>query len=61
MSGGTMGIGTENRAQAPQVSGQLLDRDTLLVTQLPYGVPVRHRRGAPISPPMEAFVPPSDE
>ena len=47
MGGGTMGIGTENRSQPPQVSGELLDRDTLLVTQFAYGPPVRGRRGAP--------------
>jgi hypothetical protein len=61
MGGGTMGIGTENRSQPPQVSGKLLDRDTLLVTQFAYGLPVRSGRGAPISPPTEASVPPSDQ
>jgi hypothetical protein len=51
MGGGPMGIGAEDRPQPPQVSGELLDRDTLLVTQLAYGLPVCGRRGAPISPP----------
>src|SRR5687768_11591511 len=47
----TMGIGTENRPQPPQISGELLDRDTLLVAQFAYGLAVRNRRGAPLPPP----------
>ena len=61
VGGGTMGISTENRAQAPQVSGKLLDRDTLLVTQFAYGLPVRRCGGAPISPSTETVVPPADQ
>ena len=61
VGGGTMGIGTENRPQPPQVSGKLLDRYTLLVTQFAYGPPMLGRRGTPLSPPSDALIPPSDQ
>ena len=51
VGGRTMSIRTENRTQAPQVRSKLLDRDTLLATQLPYGLPMRCRVTAPFPPP----------
>src|SRR5215207_5875805 len=56
--GGTMRIGTENPPQPSQVSRQLLDRNPLLVTQFAYGAPMRDRRRTPLSPPVDAPIPP---
>ena len=56
-----MRVVTKKRPQPPQVGGELLDRDTLLVAQFAYGPPMRDRRGAPLSPPLDAVVPPPDQ
>src|SRR5215203_817644 len=58
VGGGTMRIGTQNRPQPSQVSRQLLNRNPLLVTQFAYGAPMRDRRRTPLSPPVDAPIPP---
>jgi hypothetical protein len=46
-----MGIRAENCPQPPQISGELLDRYTLLMAQLTYTLPMRRCRVPSFPPP----------